>query len=80
MICLEKTDKFIHSVDISFFLKSNSTSISISNRDVGSVSWATSQFEIEIEVEFDFKSIKTFAVLIRLVKKQNTLSSRLVHQ
>jgi len=57
-------DKFIHSVDISFFLKSNLTSIS--NRDVGSVSWLTSRFEIEMEVEFDFKSVKTFAVLINL--------------
>jgi len=46
-------DKFIRSVDISFFLKSNSISISISNRDVGSVSWATSRFEIEIKVEFE---------------------------
>jgi len=42
-------EKFIYSVDISFFLKSNSISI----RDVGSVSCATSRFEIEIEIEFE---------------------------
>ena len=52
-----KGDKFIKTAKILTLLKSNSTSISISNRDVAHETLPTSRFEIEIEieVEFDFK-------------------------
>jgi len=46
-------DKFIKTAKVLTLL--NSTSISISNRDVNHETLSTSRFEIEIKVEFDFK-------------------------
>jgi len=46
-------DKFIKTAKVLTLLKSNSTSISISNRDVNHETLPTSRFEIE--VKFDFK-------------------------
>ena len=55
-------DKFIKTAKVLTLLNSNSTSISISNRDVGSVSWTTSRFEIEIEVEFEFELLIIYLI------------------
>jgi len=47
--------KSISTAKVLTLLKSNSTSISISNCDVAHETLPTSRFEIEMEVEFDFK-------------------------
>jgi len=49
----QNIDKFIKAAKVLTLLKSNSTSISISNRDVAHETLSTSRFEIEMEVEFE---------------------------
>jgi len=49
-------------------LKSNSISISISNRDVDHETLATSRFEIEMGIEFDFKKKRNINRMDKLVK------------